>query len=760
MSKAPSAKMRVRMIGVVVGMTVLGFLVLIIRLFQLQVIDGQMYQQRALGQQLRTTTIAAARGTIYDANGLPLATSATVWNVFLSPADLVESQLDSIAQGLSEILDVEEQTILDAAEKTSSYYEVIKRKIEQDVHDEVVAFIQDNGIKGVYMEEDTKRYYPYGDLASTVLGFTNSDGDGAYGLESYYDNLLSGTDGQVVSLKDAWGGDMTQHYQEMYSAQDGYNITLTIDETIQHYLEKHLEAAVVEQGVKERAVGIVMDVNTGAILAMATENDFDPNEPTVVTDPDAIAELESYEDKDSEEYLNALSQAQYDQWRNKAISDPYEPGSVFKLITAAAALETNAVSLTDTFYCPGYHIVAGVRIGCWYDQGHGTQDMAAAVRHSCNPAFMMIGERLGAERFYEYFEAFGLTEPTGIDIPGEAIPNPSLYHSLESLKSNNGIQLASSSFGQTFKVTPLQLITAVSATINGGYLMKPYVVAQVTDQDGNIVSTTEPTVVRQVISEETSAIIRDMGEQVVANKVDGSGKNAYVPGYRIGGKTGTSEKLDEKEDGVVTKRISSFLGFAPANDPQIAVLVMLDDPQLLNVYGSIVAAPVVANIMSDVLPYLGIEPQYTEEELANMDVAVENYVGQVSQDALATLVRSGLQGEVVGDSGTIVKQIPAYGQTIPKNGTVILYTDKAAEETVTTTMPNLIGLNAQQVNQTLTNARLNLSVGSGDISTGTAIAVKQSIGEGETVEIGTVITVDFISTDVEGVDKLPEELEE
>ena len=594
---------RTRLIITVLGV---GFAILIVRLFYLQVVQADMWKEKASSQQMYSTSITANRGNIYDRNMKTLAKSVTIWTVFISPAEMEEDQRELVASGLSEILGVDYDTIYEKSLKTWRYNETIKKKVDNDTADQVTAFAQENEIKGIYLSEDTMRYYPYGNLASTVLGFTGNDGSGAYGLEAYYNKTLSGTDGVIASVRNAKGTAMPFSEQQIYDAEDGQSLVLTIDETVQSYLEKHLENAVQEHEVKNRAVGIVMNVKTGEILAMATKPDFDPNNPSEIYDASTKEELDKMKEEagsDEEkldEYYTALGEAQLAQWRNKAISDPYEPGSVFKLITASAALETGTVTGSTPFYCPGYIEVAGNRIACWKAGGHGAIDFVGAIKGSCNPAFIMTGQKLGAELFMEYLDKFGLYDITGVDLPGEA---NSIMHSRETMMNENMASLSSASFGQTFKVTALQLMTAVNATVNGGYLMQPYIVSQVLDSDGNVVSNTEPVVVRQVISEETSALVASYAEQVVSGE-GGSGARAAVPGYRIGGKTGTSQKLDQEGD----ETILSFYGFAPADDPEIAVLVMLDEPQKNNQYGSVIAAPVVGNVFADIRPYLGFEP--------------------------------------------------------------------------------------------------------------------------------------------------------
>ncbi len=746
-----SRRMKIKMNIVLALLVLVGFGVLIGRLYQLQLVDGEMYQAKALKQQLRPTAISAQRGAIYDRNMKTLAASATVWTVTLSPAELKDAdQLSKIADFLAPLLGVEREKIIERGQKTASYYEIIKQKVDDTTADAILRFCDENKINCVNLVEDSRRYYPYGSLASTVLGFTTSENKGAYGIESNYEKILAGTPGMVVSAKNAKSGNMPYSYDREYDPVDGNSIVLTIDEVIQHSLERHLETAVIEHNVNNRAVGIAMDVNTGAILGMATKPDFDPNEPNILCDPKAIAEIAAFDEQIAaasgeeaerlkSERLDALGKAQFAQWRNKAISDPYEPGSVFKIITASMALDTEVCRPTGEYYtCPGFHIVAGRRKACWKAAGHGTIDFTQAVKFSCNPAFMMIGAKVGPRNFYDYFERFGLREPTRIDLPGEA---DGIFYDYDTLAKETGEELASSSFGQTFKVTPIQICTAVAAAVNGGRLMQPYVVSQVLDPEGNIVSTTEPVVKRQVISEQTSETMRGILEKVVGDP-DGSGKNAYVPGYRVGGKTGTSEKLDAKEGGEVTRRIASFMGIAPSNDPQVLVLVILDEPQMQNIYGSVIAAPVVGAIMSDILPYLKVEPQYTEAELSDIEVKVPYVTGGVVHDALSALTARGLSYKLVGDGVNVTGQIPSSGTECPKGTKVILYTD-GAQPADPAEVPDVLGLSAQQANRTILNAGFNIRLMGADIEGKGVMAVLQDPLPGTAAQEGTIVTVTF-----------------
>ena len=730
MPAGPSNAMIKKMLIVVAFLTVICFMVLIGRLVFLQLVESEPYQQKAINQQLRETTVKAKRGTIYDRNLNVLAMSASVWEVSLNPTNIKDSQREIIAKTLSELLGVDEQRVLEKSQK-KNYYELIKRRVEQAEADAIRAFISENKITGIVLNEDYKRYYPYGDFAATILGFTGDDHQGLNGLESYYERYLKGVDGKIVSIKNALGKDMPVEYESRNDAQDGYSLVLTIDEVIQHIVEKNLETAVIEYGVKNRATAIVMDVTTGEVLAMDTEPDYDPNDPFTIENAELAALINQIEDKD--ERVLQLQTAREAQWRNKAISDTYEPGSVYKIITAASALEEGVVNANSTFYCNGSLTVNGRSIGCWKHAGHGAQNFVDGIKNSCNPVFMAVGLALGPERTAQYYKAFGFSEPTGIDLPGET---GGIYHSLAVLQKEPDT-LAVASFGQSFKVTPMQMITAIAASINGGYLYEPHVVKQIIDSDKNIIENIEPEVKRQAISKEVSAELALMLEKVVG---EGSGRSAYIKGYRIGGKTGTSEKLDKQSTTGVKEHVLSFLGFAPADDPQIAVMVILDEPADSNAYGSTIAAPVAGAIISETLTYLGIEPAYTAEELEKMDVSTGNVVGRKPHEATSELNKLGLQSELVGNGETVIKQYPLAGQPIPRGGKVILYT--VSQNPKTSVIPSVIGLSAQQANKTLTNAGFNIRiVGGGSNQLGTK-AISQSM-IGVEAEHGTVIDVVF-----------------
>lgn len=721
-----------------------GFPCVIYQLWKLCISDySDELRTGANQQQMNSTIIPAKRGNIYDRNGNTLAQSATVWNVVISPNAIHQAD-DNLKEGdtpmaqkvathLSNILDgVTYSDVLKLTEDSTRYYEIVKKRITRPVLEEILEAEKAYSLKGIDFEESTRRFYPYGSFASTVIGFCNDEG-GAYGIEAYYNKRLAGTPGRVLSARNAVGNEMDNNYKEHIPAEDGQSLVLTIDEVVQHYLEKALDTALIAHNPAKRISGIVMDVNTGEILAMATKEDFDPNSFNEVNNVKALERLEGLS---GEEYEEQLSKERFNQWRNKAVSDPYEPGSVFKLVTLASAIESGHAKDTDSFYCNGVLEVANRSIHCWKTSGHGQETLTDILVNSCNPGFMTLGQRMGAETFSKYFEAFGLTEKTGIDIPGEA---DSIYHRVDKMGI---VELSSSSFGQTFKVTPIQMITADVATINGGYLLKPFVVKQVLDAQGNVVESYDRTVRRQVISNETSKMVASMAEKVVS---EGSGNGAYVAGYRVGGKTGTSQKLDQLDEyGQVTDHVLSFFGFAPADDPKVAVLVLIDEPELKSAYGSVIAAPVVGAIMSDILPYMDIEPKYTEEELEKREIYVKDVVGQKPHEAQSIMANAGLQGRLMGNGAEVIRQVPSAGAPVPKGSTVILYTDQETE-TPMMEVPDVVGCSGTEANKRIVSSRLNLRIVGADIDAEGTVAVSQSVEPGEMLEMGSVITVNFIN---------------
>lgn len=736
------------------------FIVLAAKLYDIQIVHHDEYEAAAIAQQVRETTVSAARGTLYDRNGRILAISAGVDTIYISPAEIERGHEDAeaIAKGLSEILGVDYETILKRAQNTKSWYEVVARKVEPEVSEKVREFKAEGGYSGIKIEADTKRYYPNGSLASHVIGFVGLENKGLGGVEARYDSLLSGKNGYVMRSTTAAGTDMLySSYEDYVDAEDGQSLSLTIDSTIQYYIEKHLAQAVADYDIQNGAAAICMEVDTGAILSMASLGNFDLNDYQTIS-AEAEAEIRAAAQSD-EEYNELYSLAQQLQWRNKAISDTYEPGSTFKIITLAMALEEGVVSENSSFYCGGSMNVLGrgSPLKCWKYGGHGSQSLTQAVQHSCNVAFVNIGQLVGEEKFYEYAEGFGfiertqdtsqqLTAKTGIDLGGES---GSIWWSEDVFcNPENLSQLAAASFGQTFNITPIQLITAVSACVNGGRLMKPYLVQSVEDSEGNIVSQTEPELVRQVISEETSATVRKILEQVVGDQKEGTGHNAYVAGYRIGGKTGTSTKTTEEIAGN-KEYIVSFIGFAPADDPEIAILVLLDDPSSesgIYISGGQMAAPVVGKMMADILPYLGYEPEYTDAELENIDRPVPEVAGMSLAEAQRALTESGFKSRIIGEGDTVTDQLPRSGVVIASGSEVLLYAGQSPAPTQET-MPDVRGLSYAEAVERLGDIGVYLSSGNSSTDAANLIVSGQSITPGTAVEHGTVVDVTLYLND-------------
>lgn len=652
------------------GAAVLCFGGLLVRLFVLQILDPDGYADRAASQQLRDTVLPAARGEIYSADGIVLATSRTCWTIRASPRELRDELVQPAAEALSEILSIDyDDTLAKLSQRTSNDC-LLRRRVDADLADAVRKWCAENSADGIQILQDTRRVYPEGDFMGCLLGFTDVDNQGLWGLELQYDEALTGRNGTILTAKNAWGYDMPTHYSTLQEAVPGSSLTLTIRADIQHYLESALSAAAAEHNVAARAVGIVMDVNTGAVLAMSAKPDYDPNNPRIIVDEsvrDAVDALTG------DARSAALQTAQQAQWRNKAISDLYEPGSVFKLITCAAALDTGAVTTDSTFVCAGKIRVSGISFRCANGHIHGTETLAQGLAVSCNPCFIQVGARLGKQAFCDYFAAFGLRDATGIDLPGEA--KRSEYYTADRM---GPVELASCSFGQSSKVSYLQMITAVCAVVNGGRLMQPYLVQSVTDSDGFSVSETEPSVKRQVISAETSAVMRELMEGVV---VSGTGKNGAVAGYRVGAKTGTSQKLDSENE---RARIASFVAVAPIEDPQIAVLICLDEPNSWTTSGGALSGPVAAEVLQKSLPRLGIQPSYTEEEQEKYFTAVPDVAGWKAEAAAQKLREYELTADVQGDGARVVSQYPAPGTAVRRGSSIMLDTtgqyDPAADE--------------------------------------------------------------------------------
>ncbi len=727
-------KMKKRALSAVAVLIVLGFGLDLVRLFYIQVIKGDEYKAAAEAQQLSDTEISADRGVIYDCNMNVLAESASAWLVYVNPSKIKDdAQRSLIASGLSKILaDVKTETILSKIKNEKYSYVKIQGKVEYTEKTKVSEFIDENDLYGIVsIDPDTKRYYPFSTFASTIIGFTGSENTGRSGLELEYNNTLTGTPGRIITAKNARSGAMSSNYETTYDAEQGTSLVLTIDKTIQHYLEKGLSQAVTDNKAIS-AYGIVMEVDTGAVLAMATMPDYDLNNPTVITNKKVLSSLSKITDEDK--YDEAYSAKIYSMWRNKAISDTYEPGSVFKIFTAASALEEGVVTPSFTYTCGGSIRVADNTIHCHNTSGHGTQTLTEGLMNSCNPFYITVGQKLGVEKFSKYFAAFGFTEESGIDLPGEATPVADVtYHT----EANMGIaELSSSAFGQTFQVSAIQMITGVSAIANGGYLMKPYIVAKELDEAGNTVYEAEPTVRRQVVSNSTSETVLGMMEKVVSG---GTGRNAYIPGYRVCGKTGTSEKLT-----VDGEYIASFVGCAPANDPKIAVLIIIDEPHGALHGGGAIAAPVAGTIIEDALKYLNVEPVYTNDELSQLNATTPDVGGMTLEKAKSVLSSKGFSARVVGNGNKVISQYPVKSQNIPLNGVVILYTEKSSSDS-TGTVPNLSGLSISEANSRAVNSGFNIKI-SGSSLDSQVVSYRQSIASGTKTELGTTITVYFKST--------------
>lgn len=743
MAKGTTVRMWHRTILILIALIVVGFGAIIFSLVRWQIVQGADLQQRAVTQQLQNTSISAQRGTIYDCNMKVLAQSATVWTVVLEPAYITKDKTrDTIADGLSQILSMDKSKILTLLNSNKkSCYTILKRQVETDIKDKILEFKEKNEISsGVRLIEDYKRYYPYHDFAASVLGFTSIDNNGLAGLELQYNKELSGVAGKLVTAKNALGTDMPFQYEQKVDAQNGNNLVLTLDESIQHFLETNLEQGVKDNKVQNRATAIIMNVKTGAILAMATKGDFDPNDPREIADPVIKAQIDKLT---GDAKTQALAAAQLTQWRNKAVSDTYHPGSVFKMVTGSAGLDSGVINENTRFYCPGYAVVAGTRMNCWRTSGHGSETFVEGLCNSCNPVFMKVGELLGPANFFKYYSAFGFTEKTGIDLPGES---NSLYSSEKQLEQIP-TDLATEAFGQTDAITPIQMITACAAVANGGYLVQPHLVSQVVDGSGNIVKTIDTNVKRQVISNDVS---HRMAMIMQRNATIGTAKTGYLPGYRVAGKTGTSEKTEEnlKNRNAPKKYIASYCGFAPADDPQIAMLVFCDDPEGNSYYGSAVSGPIFSKTMEETLNYLGVDRKYTAEELAKVNISTPSVTGKTVAQAQAAAQQSGLTAKVYGSGTTVVKQIPESGSTIPKEGTLVLFTDENSTS-ATATVPNLVGLSITEANRVAASYNINIQLTGASATLNGASSVKiqssaQDIKEGTKVKPGTIVTVTFI----------------
>lgn len=708
-----------------------GVMVLVGRLGWIQFVRGGEYKRLAAEQQTRDSIVSAKRGSIYDRNMKVLAQSATAERVTINPQEIDKHKnAEAVVETLVKILRVDEKDLREKIKRTDRQSVVIKKQVEKSVADR----IRKKNIAGIHFEEDSKRYYPYGSLAAQVIGFTGADSQGLEGLENVLDEQLRGIDGRIVAAKDVSNNEMPYKYENYIPAQDGKGVVLTIDETIQRYTEKHLQQAYEENLLGNGGAAIVMDPNTGEILAMAVVPTYDLNEPRVITDQLLLDQLEDME-LEGEEYDKAYSAAITKMWRNKAVVDSYEPGSTFKTIVAASALENGVASEHESFVCTGVRHVANRDIHCWKTEGHGEETFTQGVMNSCNPVFMELASRLGATKFENCFRAFGLTEKTGFTIPGES--SGTFHNSL------GVVDLATSSFGQTFTITPLQLISAVSAVINGGNLMKPRIIKAYTDNNGKIIENFEPELVRNVISHDTSVKMRGILEQVVS---EGTGKGAYVNGFRIGGKTGTSEKLPRGNG----KYIASFVGFAPADNPEIICLLLLDEPRAGATGGGAIAAPAVGKIMEDVLPYLGHKPQYTEENAQAISITVPNIKGKTVAEATEKLQSLGLVISIKGSGDKVTTQIPEAGTKLHKDSVVLAYTQEG-EKGGTAIVPNVVGMNMENAQTAFKNAGLVMKIeASGNEKiTSEHIAVKQSPQADSEVAEGTNVYVKFVHRDLD-----------
>lgn len=754
-----TVRMRNRTNKGVLGLMTVFCAAVIVRLFVVSVVDNSKYEGMANNYHFGTMTLSANRGAIYDANGTALAWSATVYNIYIDPTlyreemksiedandkkksaaeeenETADNLVDvdqlktSITNFLSEKLGLKTEEVEASFEKDGRYY-VLQTQVEKNVTDEITAYFEKLNLSFIGTEATTRRYYPQNELAAAVIGFTNGDGDGQYGLEYQYDDYLSGVDGSVISAQAANGEEMPYRYSTTYDAEDGDSLYLTLDTTIQYYLEKSLAEMVEKFEVKERACGVIMNPKTGAVYAMATYPTFDLNNPSEIYDAKTAQELAALPES---EYSTAYATARETQWKNKVISEISYPGSTFKIVTTADAFEENLINMeTDSFYCSGQVQVADALIRCSNTAGHGAQTFTQALTNSCNPAFIEIGQRIGIDKFSYYFEGFGLAEKTGIDLPGEAVSYSVTGDDMTI------VDLASAAYGQCNKVTAMELVTAYSAAINGGYMVTPHVVDHVVDSNGNIVLQNETEVKRQIVSEETSAIVREQLEAVVNNNPS---HNAYIQGYRIGGKSGTAEKLDTStaDD---RQYVASYCCFAPADDPEVIMLIMADEPNKeIGYYGSQVVVPYARDIMEEILPAMGFYPEYSDGEDTDSTVTVPYLQSADITSAESTLAQLGLTYEVVGDGTTVASQSPSTGTSVTKGGKVILYTEVGGNSGDTIEVPNLVGMTAAEVNETMTYYDLNYAIVGSSASESGALVQYQSEEAGTVVPRGTAITL-------------------
>lgn len=781
-SKSPSKSMKIRANAVILSFILTAAVLLTANLFNIMLLRHDELTDRAKSRQFGTITLPAMRGTIYDANGGVLAQSATVYKIFIDPGLMVkememiekrneelikraeekrkqgsnekpdvinsETVLQTVIAYLADTLELTEDEVREAFAKTEKHYIVLKEKVEKSKADRIIEFISDVQIEGserhfklssVSRESDTKRYYPQNNMAAAVIGFNNNDGHGVYGIESYYDSYLSGVDGKTITAKDANGNEMPYRYSKNFPAQDGDDVYLTIDTTLQTYLENALEDMVDSFQVANRACGVMLNAKTGAVLAMASSKGFDLNSPYTIYDPAEKAKVDAVTEEEA--HNKALSEAREKQWKNKCVAETYIPGSVFKVFTASSALEENIISYDDHWFCTGEKAVQGkpVPFYCWKKRGHGAESFEDILTNSCNPAFIEIGQALGADLFCQYFDAFGLNEKTGIDLYGEQL-------SVTIKRNKMGIvELSSSSFGQTNSLTPIEMVTGYAAVVNGGYLLKPYLVSKVVDKSGNVVLTNEKNVRRQVISEDTSAEMRKALQAVV----EGNGrKGAYIRGYKIGGKSGTAQKIGGDLDAKDNVYVASYCCFAPADDPEIVLLMMADEPNTaIDYYGSSVVGPYARDIFEKALPYLGFYPSYAEGD--EKDVTIPLLVDIPVEEAQAILERNGLKPEVIGEGMYVTLQTPLTGSMVSKDSTVLLYTGGVAEKE-TAVVPNLIGKSMAEANKLLAEAGLNYVTKGASVNQEGVQVLRQNLTAGQTVDRWSVVSLDLGSPDQSG----------
>lgn len=704
------------------------------RVFYLTIVRGEELSEKAETQQLKDTEITAMRGTIYDSNGNVLAQSASVWNVFIDPLNIKDKQRDLIVDEFANLFGYDADEKKEFYDRTThqNHYELVEKKVENNIKEKLSKFVSKNELGGcIGTEQTTKRYYPYGTLASSVIGFTGADDQGLSGIEAYYDEQLTGTNGRIITAKDAKSNNIANDYETSIAATDGDSIVLTINQTIQYYLEKGLRETMNEYQAKG-AYGVVMNCNTGAVLAMSSLPDYDCNEPYKLTYSKDKKAIKKLSDKTAKQ--EAESAAVQNQWRNFTVSDTYVPGSVFKTFVASAALEENVVNLNTTYNCTGSIQVDKYKMKCHYHPGHGMQTLTQGLENSCNPFFITIGQKLGVHNYFKYFDAFGFTQKTNIDLPGEASPQ---YYK----EDQYGIvELSSASFGQTNSLTPIQVCTGLCAIANGGKLLQPYLVSSIADANGKTVKKTQTKEIRQVISADTSEKVRKMMKSVVDN---GTGKNGYVAGYSVGGKTGTSTKLGESKNGEGDKYIVSFGAIAPSDDPEIAMLIIVDEPNQ-DLGGGALCAPIAAQVTQEAMNVLGIEPKYNDSEMKDLSKQTPNVVGKSLDEAKKTLEENNLNFVVVGDDSTVTRQCPSGADTIPNGGTVYLYTDDSEKQTVN--VPNFSGLTVNEAKDLASSSNLNIQIAGNSMSSGTVVAYRQSEETQAKVEKGTVVTVTFKNT--------------